>query len=94
MAGLTGLPEGTTLFRGKGCSYCNGTGYKGRLAIHEVFMITEEMREVIFGDVTIKKLRNLALANNFHDMYFDGLQKAIAGLTTVDEVRRVTRRIV
>jgi type IV pilus assembly protein PilB len=77
------------LFRGKGCEYCNGIGFKGRVAIHEVLVITEEMRDVIFGEVTTGKLRKLALANNFRDMLFDGIQKSLAGITTVDEVRRV-----
>jgi type IV pilus assembly protein PilB len=87
--GLSNLPKGTTLFRGKGCEYCNGIGFKGRVAIHEVLVITEEMRDVIFGEVTTGKLRKLALANNFRDMLFDGVQKSLAGITTVDEVRRV-----
>jgi type IV pilus assembly protein PilB len=87
--GLSGLPKGTMLFRGKGCEYCNGIGFKGRVAIHEVLVITEEMRDVIFGEVTTGKLRKLALANNFRDMLFDGVQKSLAGITTVDEVRRV-----
>jgi len=91
--GLLGLPAGTTLFRGKGCSFCTGTGYKGRMAIHEVFIVTEEMRDVIYGEVTTSKLRQLAIENKFRDMHFDGLQKAIAGITTIDEVQRVTRRL-
>ncbi|MGD0338230.1 MAG: GspE/PulE family protein [Bacteroidota bacterium] len=91
--GLSGLPEGITFFRGKGCNFCTGIGYKGRLAIHEVFMITEAMREIIYGEVTTRKLRDLAVANNFHDMYFDGIQKALAGLTSIEEIQRVTRRI-
>jgi type IV pilus assembly protein PilB len=91
--GLLGVPEGTTLFRGKGCSFCSGTGYKGRIAIHEVFIITEQMRDIIYGEVTTSKLRQLAIDNNFHDMYFDGLQKALAGITSVQEVQRVTRRL-
>ena len=86
--GLSNLPKGTTLFRGKGCEHCNGIGFKGRVAIHEVLVITEEMRDVIFGEVTTGKLRKLALANNFR-MLFDGVQKSLAGITTVDEVRRV-----
>ncbi len=91
--GLIGVPEGTTLYKGKGCSFCSGTGYKGRIAIHEVFLITEQMRDIIYGEVTTSKLRQLAIDNNFHDMYFDGLQKALAGVTSVQEVQRVTRRL-
>jgi type IV pilus assembly protein PilB len=91
--GLLGLTPETTLFRGKGCSFCTGTGYKGRMAIHEVFIVTEEMRDVIYGEVTTTKLRQLAIENKFRDMHFDGLQKAIAGITTIDEVQRVSRRL-
>ncbi len=90
--GLQHLPSSITLFRGKGCESCDGVGYKGRIAIHEVLIITEEMRDVIYGEVTTGKLRALAAANNFRDMYFDGLQKALAGITTVEEVHRVTSR--
>ena len=91
-AGLAHLPAGITLFRGKGCDFCNGIGYKGRIAVHEVLTITEEMRDVIYGEVTTGKLRKLAEANNFRDMYFDGMQKALAGITTLAEVQRVTHR--
>ena len=91
-SGLANLPKGTTLFRGKGCNFCHGVGYKGRIAIHEVLIVTEEMRDVIYGEVTTTKLRALALANNFRDMYFDGIQKALAGITTIEEVRRVAYR--
>ncbi|HTX17191.1 MAG TPA: GspE/PulE family protein [Bacteroidota bacterium] len=91
--GLSELSAKTTLFRGKGCSFCSGTGYKGRIALHEVFIVTDEMRDVIYGEVTTSKLRELAIANNFRDMYYDGMMKAIAGITTVEEVQRVTRRL-
>jgi len=93
-AGLSVLPKGKTLFRGKGCGYCGGVGYKGRLAIHEVLVVTEEMRDIIYGEVTTSKIRALAARNGFRDMYFDGLQKALAGMTTLDEVKRVTKKTV
>ena len=93
LLGLSGVPHGTTLFRGKGCAFCSGTGYKGRIAIHEVFIITEEMRDIIVGEVTTSKLRQLAIENNFRDMFYDGIQKALAGITSVEEVQRVTRRL-
>ncbi|HEY5614630.1 MAG TPA: GspE/PulE family protein, partial [Bacteroidota bacterium] len=86
--GLANVPEDITLFRGKGCSFCGGVGYKGRIAIHEILVLTEEMRDVIYGEVTTTKLRNLAMANNFHDMFFDGISKALAGITTIEEVQR------
>jgi len=91
-AGLARLPNGVAFFRGKGCNYCAGTGYKGRVAIHEVLSITEEMRDVIYGEVTTSKIRALAIANGFRDMYFDGIQKVLAGITTLEDVRRVTKK--
>lgn len=91
-AGLMNLPLGTTLFRPKGCSSCNGIGYKGRMAIHEVLVITDDMRDLIFGEVSTTKLRTLAVKGGFRDMYFDGMQKALAGITSLEEVQRVTRR--
>jgi type IV pilus assembly protein PilB len=91
--GLLNLPKGTTLFRGRGCAYCNGIGFKGRIAIHEVLVITEEMRDAIVGEVTTSKIRSLAIANKFRDMYFDGVQKALAGITSLEEVQRVTKKM-
>ena len=91
-AGLMLLPLGTTFFRSKGCSFCNGIGYKGRLAIHEVLVVTEEMRDLIHGEVTTTQLRAIALKEGFRDMYFDGIQKALAGITSLEEVMRVARR--
>jgi type IV pilus assembly protein PilB len=94
VSGLSRLPKGVTFYRGRGCNYCSGLGYKGRVAIHEVLSITEEMRDVIYGEVTTSKIRALAVANGFRDMYFDGMQKAFAGITTIDEIRRVTKKTV
>lgn len=90
--GLEYFPRSLPFFRGRGCEYCNGVGYKGRVAIHEVLIITEEMREVILGEVTSTKIRALALASGYKDLFYDGLQKAIAGITTIEEVLRVARR--
>ena len=92
--GLSGLPAHTTFFRGRGCIICEGTGYKGRIAIHEILCITEEMRDVISNNLTTTNLRNIARVTDFRDMYFDGLQKALVGITSLEEVERVTVRII
>jgi type II secretory ATPase GspE/PulE/Tfp pilus assembly ATPase PilB-like protein len=91
-AGLLHLPPGTTLFKARGCSSCNGIGYKGRLAVHEVLLISEAMRDLITGEVTTTKLRALAVEGGFRQMYFDAVQKALAGITSLEEVQRVTHR--
>ncbi len=89
-AGLSNLPRSITLFKPRGCSSCNGIGYKGRIGIHEVFFVTEEMRDQIQREVTRTGLKTLAVASGFRDMYFDGIQKALAGITSLEEVQRVT----
>lgn len=91
-AGLAHLPPGITLFRPRGCQACNGYGYKGRVAIHEVLLVTDQMRDLISTELSTSKLRDLAEADGFRDMYFDGIQKALAGITSLEEVFRVTRR--
>lgn len=77
------------LHRGKGCLHCGGTGYHGRLAIHEVISIDDQLRELIRkgadGD-TIKKAASLAGSKT---LYEDGLEKILQGETTLEEVRRV-----
>jgi type IV pilus assembly protein PilB len=89
-AGLSNLPRGITLFKPRGCKSCNGFGYKGRIGIHEVLTVTEEMRDVVHSQVTRTSIKSLALANGFRDMYYDGIQKALGGITSLEEVQRVT----
>jgi type IV pilus assembly protein PilB len=91
-AGLAHLPPGITLFKPRGCTACNGFGYKGRIAIHEVLVVTDEMRDLIATEISTTKLKALAADEGFRDMYFDGTQKALAGITSIEEVLRVTRR--
>ncbi|HCA80783.1 MAG TPA: type II secretion system protein GspE, partial [Bacteroidetes bacterium] len=91
-AGLAHLPPGITLFKPRGCNACNGFGYKGRISIHEVLVVTDEMRDLIATEISTSKLTTLADAGGYRDMYFDGIQKALAGITSIEEVFRVTRR--
>lgn len=74
----------------KGCSYCQGTGYRGRLGIYELIEVSEDLRELVMQGASLPKLREQALAEGYRDMFLDGLVKARAGLTTVEEVLRVT----
>ncbi|MGX1263545.1 type IV pilus assembly protein PilB [Rossellomorea marisflavi] len=79
-----------TITRGTGCSSCNMTGYKGRIAIHEILMMNEEMKKVILNDEPISKLRELAIRNKTIFLVDDGLLKVKQGLTTTEEVLRVS----
>ncbi|MCM2980569.1 type II secretion system protein GspE [Niallia circulans] len=75
--------------RGKGCASCNMTGYKGRVAIHEVLVINDEMRKVIMNGESFSRLRDLAMKAKTIFLIDDGLLKVKQGITTTEEVLRV-----
>jgi len=78
------------LFHGKGCADCAFTGYRGRLGIYEIFQIDDQVRNLIFDQVAAVELRTKARELGMRTLREDGLRKVVAGLTTVQEVLRVT----
>jgi len=89
-----GFPEAELpqleLFRGSGCEECSKTGYSGRLAFYEVLPMTEEMRSLVMSHATTDELRRRAIEAGMITLRQGGLQKVREGLTTIDEVLRVT----
>ncbi len=82
----------TTLYRGKGCSVCGMTGYRGRLAIYEALTVDEKMKELIIApDFSLEKVRAYARAHGMKTMFEDGIQKVELAQTTLEEVLRVIR---
>jgi len=79
-----------SFYKGKGCSRCNYTGYFGRLAIYEIFIINEEVRALIAKASSILEIQESAKKHGFQTMRYDGLKKVLRGLTTIEEVNRVT----
>ena len=77
------------LYKGEGCSYCKDTGYKGRIAIFELMIITETIKDLISRNVTTGKLREAAIKEGMNLLIEDGLNKVYEGITTIDEVLRV-----
>lgn len=75
--------------RGKGCASCNMTGYKGRIALHEVLVLNDDMRRIIMNDNSFQKLKEHAIKNKTIFLIDDGLLKVKQGLTTTEEVLRV-----
>ena len=75
--------------RGKGCSSCSMTGYKGRLALHEVLVINDEMSRAMMNGESFQKLKELANKNKTIFLLDDGLLKIKQGLTTTEEVLKV-----
>ncbi len=80
------------LYKGKGCSTCGDTGYKGRMGIYEIFDVDEEIRaSIVDPKFSLDALRKILRSRNFMTMFEDGLRKAERGLTTIEEVLRVIR---
>ena len=80
--------EGMTLVRGRGCPHCHGSGYHGRMAIHEMLPISEHIRTAILGARSRDDLRRAAEAEGMRSLWQDGAAKAIEGETTLEEVER------
>lgn len=78
------------LYRPRGCAECDGTGYRGRLAITEFLVMSDDIRRLVMSHATARQIEEQALREGMHTMYEDGLQKAVAGQTTIEEVLRVT----
>lgn len=78
------------LYKGAGCEKCGGNGYKGRRGIFEIVVMTEEIQKLIFDGAPSTVLRVKARENGMRTLREDGLRKAISGMTTLDEVFRVT----
>ncbi|MBN2453270.1 MAG: Flp pilus assembly complex ATPase component TadA [Candidatus Omnitrophica bacterium] len=79
-----------TLYRGKGCPTCFGTGYKGRIAIIEVLTMTPKIKELILAGEQEYKIREEARREGMKTIRENGIQSALDGVTTLDEVVRVT----
>jgi general secretion pathway protein E/type IV pilus assembly protein PilB len=80
------------LFRGKGCPDCGNTGYLGRKGIFELLSMNDDLRQMIYSGATSSKLRAEARAMGMRTLREDGLRKAADGITTLNEVLRVTMR--
>ncbi len=86
------LAKNASFARGKGCSYCQKKGYRGRLAIFEIMMITAKIRDLIFHAATSTEIRAAAISEGMSTLYVDGIRKALTGVTTLEEVYRVAKR--
>ena len=88
VANCGGNPE--ELYHGLGCEKCRQTGYKGRLGIYELLEITDDTRDVITRSPALAELRKIAKDSGMRMLRDDGMQKVAAGLTTAEEIMRVT----
>jgi type IV pilus assembly protein PilB len=81
---------GRSFFIGRGCDYCNNTGYKGRMAIHEIMMLDDDIRELIMQRASTNVIRNEARKRGMRNLRESGLLAIYDGLTTIEEVVKET----
>ena len=90
--GMTGkAPKKAEVYEAVGCDQCKGTGYSGRSAIHELFLLDDEIQRAILNGSDANQLREVARAKGMATLYEDGMRKVLAGQTSIDEVLRVTQ---
>jgi len=77
---------------GKGCNYCQKKGFRGRNGIHELLVVNSKIRDLIFTSASTQEIRKQAINDGMRTLYVDGVQKAMKGLTTLEEVYRVAKR--
>ena len=85
------VPAGQPIYQASGCEHCRGTGYQGRSAIHELLVVDEALRSAILQGQDASALQALAVQAGMHTLYDDGLRKVAAGVTSLDELLRVTQ---
>jgi len=82
------------MWRGKGCDRCRKTGYAGRLGIYELLLMNDWLRDQVTRNPDVTQLRKLCRERGLVTLRDDGYQKVIKGLTTIDEILRVTENAV
>ena len=82
--------EGTKVFRGRGCVRCLHTGYKGRCGIFELLLMTKDMKRIVLKTADANQIKQRAIENGMITLRQDGAMKVLQGITTIEEVYRVS----
>ncbi|MFH0910377.1 MAG: ATPase, T2SS/T4P/T4SS family [Planctomycetota bacterium] len=83
--------ESTTFYRGEGCDFCKGRGFRGRRAIYEIMIMNSRLRQMAFGTAPADLIREQAIKDGMHTLLMDGVRKVVDGITVVEEVLAVAR---
>jgi type IV pilus assembly protein PilB len=78
------------IYRARGCKKCNNTGYKGRIGLYEVLVVSETIERLVVQRATSDKIAKVAFAEGMKTLRYDGFLKVIAGMTSIEEIMRVT----
>ena len=91
-----GIPESLAkegkFSKGKGCSYCQKRGYRGRIGIYEMMVVNNKIRDLIFKNSSSAELRIAAINSGMTTLYCDGIRKVLSGITTLDEIYKTAKR--
>jgi type IV pilus assembly protein PilB len=92
-AGITPEMAATANFsKGRGCGNCQGSGYRGRLGIFELMLMSSKVRELTFSEAPTEQIRRAAVNEGMRTLYWDGIDKVLRGTTTIEEVFRTAKR--
>ncbi len=92
-AGITPeMAAGANFLRGRGCGNCQGAGFRGRLGIFELMLMSTKIRELTFNSAPTDHIRKAAIAEGMRTLYWDGIDKVLRGVTTLEEVFRSAKR--
>ncbi len=86
------MAAGATFLKGRGCGNCQGTGFRGRLAIFELMIMSSKIRELTFAEAPTEQLRRTAVTEGMKTLYWDGIDKVLRGVTTLEEVYRIAKK--
>lgn len=93
-AGITPEMAASAKFmKGKGCGNCSKSGFRGRLGIFELMMMTNKIRDLAFAGASTQEIRRAAISQGMKTLYDDGIRKVLNGTTTIEEVMRVSKRV-
>jgi type IV pilus assembly protein PilB len=79
-----------TCFKGAGCNVCNGTGYKGRIAVYEVMLFADPLKELVLQGASAAEVKAEAIRQGMRTLRMCGITKVCTGVSTIDEVARIT----
>jgi len=82
---------GAKFYKGRGCSHCHNTGYRGRKGLFEMMIMNSELRELAFNLAPITKIRKAAKASGMNSLLQDGQRKILSGMTTLEEVSKIAQ---
>ena len=86
------LADRSEMMRGKGCGHCGGKGFRGRIGIYELMLMSSRVRQLVFEGASAVDIRKQAVADGMVTLYRDGIDKVLRGITTTEEVFRVAKR--